>query len=185
MFCAKCCLCLLISSLLLNNGIHVILRSLLIEIIAIKLLRSSSWTDRSLWDIHFSNGIGYFAFYVDTPSLYHWQDFYRFWLYEQHDGCLIRNMYFSSTWNWPCFYDAVRVSHLLSFLSCGICLSFDFDLSEVIPKTSRVPYEWYIRLYLFHFLSQVYSPLKYEWLKVMFETRANLVRLQYFITIYL
>jgi hypothetical protein len=49
-----------------------------VEIIATKMLRSSSQSGWPLRNIHISNDYGYFTFYIDVSILYHCQDFTGF-----------------------------------------------------------------------------------------------------------
>ena len=57
-----------------------------VEVIAAMLMRSWSRTGRPLRKIHFSNDNVFFPFVVDVLFVYHRQDLYRTWLWDE---CII------------------------------------------------------------------------------------------------
>ena len=97
-----------------------------VEVIAAMLMRSWSRTGRPLRKIHFSNDNVFFPFVVDVLFVYHRQDLYRTWLWDE---CIISETgaaYSSRThgFNPPVFWFVLLIFSVFRvFLLCFCCLS--------------------------------------------------------------
>ena len=95
------------------------------EVIATKILRSSSQSGWPLRNIHMTMNLLLFACrFLSSITAKTFTGLEC--MYEYHGRCLIRSrncLPFASPWVHPRFFSGVRVAHLLSFLCCIImCL---------------------------------------------------------------
>jgi hypothetical protein len=106
----------------------VTLRCSYVEVIAFKIVRSSSRSCLTLRNIYISNDNGGFPF---ISFLYHRQDFYLTWRYiwvtrrvsyMEQELLTFREQLSLPP---PPRFDGVRVAHLFSFL-CSVCLSSSY-----------------------------------------------------------